>query len=194
MAIGTVEPPEAAAYSPDTAIFIFAAFEHVVPGSIDFYVSSGQYLAALSGQDTSTTWAYVRNELGLWQWVADNYPALSARASERVSSLQHELSSRGEPGFIGILNVAPHYDIITSLAPFSDVLDFIQGLLAFLFLINFGVGIVNLLPLKPLDGGKMWEIALNRYVPAYAPRIMKVLGYFILFLFIANFIPIGLLF
>ena len=194
VAVGTVEMPEAAPYSPDSAMLIFAALENVVPGSIDFYISSGGYIASLSGQDTSMTWAYLRNEIGLWQWVADTYPALSARASEKVSSLQAELSGRNEPGFIGILNVTPHYEIVASLAPFSDAFDFIQGLLAFLFLINFGVGIVNLLPLKPLDGGKMWEIALNRYVPAYAPRIMKVLAYFILFLFIANFIPIGLLF
>ena len=53
---------------------------------------------------------------------------------------------------------------------------------------------MNLLPVNPLDGGKMWTVVLKRYVPKHAKKIMRALGYFILALLIANFLPLGALF
>jgi hypothetical protein len=48
--------------------------------------------------------------------------------------------------------------------------------------------------MKPLDGGKMWDIVLRRYFPKRAGLMMKILAYFILALLLANFIPFGMLF
>jgi len=142
----------------------------------------------------SHTWNYIHQKILFWQWILDNYPDISATAQHHLDKFTSMMQGHNRPGFIGILGVAPHYELIASVAPFGGVAKFIQGLLMFLFIINLGVGIVNLLPVKPLDGGKMWDIVLKRYVPKHSGVIMKVLGFLILALLIANFLPIGALF
>ncbi len=199
--VGTVPVPESmepGPFTPDSGLYFFAALEHVIPGSIDFYLASGDWLMGLSGQDATGTWSYLQKRMMLWEWVSGAYPELAGTADRRMMAIESELSGRGEPGFIGILGVTPHYAIPDGLAAYTPVIGFLMGnegslgLLFFMVIINFGVGLVNLLPLKPLDGGKMWDIVLRRYIPKHAGTIMKVLGYLILALIIGNFIPFGM--
>ncbi len=186
--------PEMGEYTPDSMIYFFAPLEHVVPGSIDFYVAFGEWWGSQVGMRTDVTWNTLSQKIVFWEWISENYPGLSVTAQGRISELETMLGGRNRPGFIGILNVLPHYDLKPGLVPYRGAADFTQGLLVFLFMINLGVGIVNLLPVKPLDGGKMLDVVLKRYVPKYSKRIMRVLGYLILALLIANFLPIGALF
>ncbi|MCD6496081.1 MAG: site-2 protease family protein [Candidatus Aenigmarchaeota archaeon] len=190
----TVDAPEPDGFSPDTYIVIFTLLEHVVPGSIDTYYSIGEWWGGLVGMKTESTWNYINYRMSAWNWVADNYPLISERARSNKMKWEGMLSGRTKPGFIGILGVTPHYELSDSLAPCKGAIDFLQGLLVFMFMINLGVGIVNLLPVKPLDGGKMWDVVLTRYAPKHAKRVMRVFGYLILALLLANFLPIGALF
>jgi membrane-associated protease RseP (regulator of RpoE activity) len=187
----TSRAPESSEFSPDVAIHIFAALEHVIPGSIEFYHGSGDALLSLAGQRTGVTWSYAESKVQMWEWVSETYPGLSEAAEGNIMKWEAVRKEHGEPGFIGILNVVPHYELKSGLKDWRAAMDFVQGLLMFLFIINLGVGIVNLLPLKPLDGGKMWDIVLRRYFPESAALLMKLLGLFILALLIANFIPFG---
>jgi len=74
------------------------------------------------------------------------------------------------------------------LQAYSSVIFFFLSLLAFLFIINFGVGLVNMLPIKPLDGGRMWEIFFKKFFPRRSGGITKTLGFITFFLIIAAFV------
>jgi len=101
----------------------------------------------------------------------------------------------GEPnGYIGIANLYHDLSLKDEYQPYSPVIHFFAGespsffgLLFFIFLINLGVGAFNLLPLGPLDGGKMWKIALDKIIPKYSKFVMKYLTYGLLLMLILNF-------
>ncbi|MEM2875157.1 MAG: site-2 protease family protein [Candidatus Hadarchaeales archaeon] len=62
--------------------------------------------------------------------------------------------------------------------------------LKWIFILNLGVGLFNMLPAVPLDGGYMLRALLEcRMSKRSAARITKILSFVILFLIIANFIP-----
>ncbi len=190
----TKTAPDIGEYAPDSMIYLFATFEHVIPGSIDFYQNFGEWWGSLVGMRTDVTWSTLNQKILFWEWISDNYPGLSETAQKNILELETALEGRNSPGFIGILNVTSHYEINAGLVPYKGVYDFTQGLLIFMFMINLGVGIVNLLPVKPLDGGKMLDVVLIRYVPKHSKQIMRILGYVVLALLLANFIPFGALF
>lgn len=99
------------------------------------------------------------------------------------------LSSGGYIGIAGLSNVQTLKD---GFIPYTAPLQFIGGLLAFLLIINLGVGLFNLLPLKPLDGGRMWEILIKKVAPKRGDMIMRRLGNFTLLLLLLIFSTIAL--
>ncbi len=96
-------------------------------------------------------------------------------------------------GFIGILGVSQDFGLKEGVASPELVYFFTGrspdffGLLFFLFLINLGVGAFNLLPLGPLDGGRMWRIVLDRLIPRHSKRVMNGLSWALLFVLLLNF-------
>jgi membrane-associated protease RseP (regulator of RpoE activity) len=106
-----------------------------------------------------------------------------------------EPNATGEPkGYMGIAAIYQDYTLRDEYQPYSPAIYFLAGqspsffgLLFFIFLINLGVGAFNLLPLGPLDGGKMWKIALDRIVPKQSKAAMKYLTYALLLMLILNF-------
>jgi membrane-associated protease RseP (regulator of RpoE activity) len=187
----TVDKPSPPPFRPDEWVPFFAVLEHVIPGSVEFYYSVGGGWAGLTGQRVGITWDYIQYKAALWEWVAENYPLLQDRARGQTAYWRSLLDDHSRPGFIGITGVITHFELGAGLEPFRQPIDFIQGLLFFLFIINLGVGIVNLLPIKPLDGGKMWDAVLRKYVPKHAKRIINTVGILILLLLLSNFIPFG---
>jgi len=62
--------------------------------------------------------------------------------------------------------------------------------LNWIFALNIALGLFNLLPLGPVDGGRMFRIAISRYFSdKTVKRVMSVLGVYILVLFVINFLP-----
>ena len=59
-------------------------------------------------------------------------------------------------------------------------------LLALVALLNLFVGIVNILPLYPLDGGLFFQALTQRFLPKRSEEVVKGLSYVILFLIIAS--------
>lgn len=90
---------------------------------------------------------------------------LLIKTNKRTATVTTVEHPRGEPqGYLGV-TISPikieigqefkdRYGKIIS----SSIL-WIIGLLQWLFIINFGVGLFNLLPLGPIDGGKMFYVA-----------------------------------
>ena len=64
-------------------------------------------------------------------------------------------------GFFGI-QAGKHFSMAdNTLGPLPWVLFSIIDLFQWIFTLNLGIGLFNLLPIKPLDGGHMLEILLN---------------------------------
>ncbi|PIN80396.1 hypothetical protein COV13_03675 [Candidatus Woesearchaeota archaeon CG10_big_fil_rev_8_21_14_0_10_32_9] len=76
--------------------------------------------------------------------------------------------------------------------PFSLSFNDATGLIGWIFLISIGVGIVNLLPLGPMDGGRMYLIVLEKiFKKKTALKIWANTASFLLFALIALvFVPI----
>ena len=114
--------------------------------------------------------------------------------NNRIEDKTYTLLTVAEPnttstkGFIGIGGVSDAKIIKDAFLPYSGIIMFFQGLFFFLFLINLGVGMANLLPAKPLDGGRMWEVLFQKISKKHHKKIIDGLGWITLILIIANFI------
>ncbi len=99
-----------------------------------------------------------------------------------------EPNSTSTKGFIGILGVRDTKLLKESVLPYSGPITFFEGLFFFLFLINLGVGLANLLPLKPLDGGRMWELLFQKINKKHSKALTHGIAWITFILIIANFI------
>ncbi len=73
---------------------------------------------------------------------------------------------------------------------FKSFFIWFEGLLFWLFLLNLGVGLFNLVPIGPIDGGKMLHIVLEKYTKKKrAKTIWKIASVFFLLIILANIIP-----
>lgn len=59
--------------------------------------------------------------------------------------------------YIGITNPRTYFYVIPSFGQFSGAVDWIYQLLIWIAFLNIGIGLVNMLPIKPLDGGLVYE-------------------------------------
>lgn len=63
----------------------------------------------------------------------------------------------------------------------------IAGLFLFLFVLNFGIGLFNLVPIGPLDGGRMVQLVLHRYFGLEkGNKILVYVSMFFLFIIFIN--------
>ncbi len=118
------------------------------------------------------------------------YTFVNANGSENY--LNFTLTTAADPdnksrGFIGIAGVIQFSKLKPEYRSYSEFINFLGGLLFYIFLINFGVGAANLMPIMPLDGGRMWKIVLKKYIPKKSDTIMKALSTATLLLVLLNF-------
>ena len=79
-------------------------------------------------------------------------------------------------GYFGI-QAAKHYELKNNaFGPVPWVLFNLAELFQWMFVLNLGIGTFNLLPMKPLDGGKMLEILLSYKIPEskYKPLVNSI--------------------
>lgn len=151
----------------DLAVLLFA--EHILPGISDLFLSE-------------KSWAEVKQKEAFWSWARESSPFITKRAEEKIALLDEKASRLPKSGFIGISGIYQGLDLKAPLKPYKEFLDFLQGLLFWMFLINLGVGAFNLLPIRGLDGGRMWEILLKR------KWAIDCLSTITLFIILANFL------
>jgi len=114
--------------------------------------------------------------------------------TEGISALKTISRPDGKPGsYIGISNAGTHKDIKDSLKMYKAPLNWFFGLIVWLYIINFGVGVANMLPIKPLDGGLFYEEILRKFVGDRSKKIMRVVSWVVFLLFVFNIIGIPLL-
>ena len=96
-------------------------------------------------------------------------------------------------GYFGI-QAGRHYELKNNaFGPIPWILFSLAELFQWMFVLNLGIGTFNLLPMKPLDGGKMLEILLSYKLPEniYRPlvnSISVIMGMIIIFSLVASFI------
>lgn len=96
-------------------------------------------------------------------------------------------------GFFGI-QANKHFELINdSLGPIPWILFELAELFEWMFMLNLGIGLFNLLPLKPLDGGHMLEILLSYKLPEEIAKpivnaLSVVMAMVIVFSLVAGFL------
>ena len=122
-------------------------------------------------------------KLSKWKWIKNNFNFLNKKAELRISQIQKELNKKA---YLGV-SVSNYGHINEKVRPFFSAIFFIYGLISFMVVINLGIGLANLLPLKPLDGGLLWENLFEKISPKYGRRITLFLGILTLILIILSF-------
>ncbi len=92
-------------------------------------------------------------------------------------------SSRGYVG-ISFLQGQPQV-VKDELIASRTAIFFFGEMMSWIVIIHLGVGLFNMLPLGPLDGGRMYNALLERYAPKKRKKAMKIIqGFVLLVLFI----------
>jgi hypothetical protein len=91
-----------------------------------------------------------------------------------------------EKGYMGVMGIATKYQLKESgNKTLFNVLFWIMGLLSWTYLLSLGIGIANLLPLGPVDGGRMYQVLLRKmFKQEKADKIWKQTAKIVLFLII----------
>jgi len=93
-------------------------------------------------------------------------------------------------GYIGILfDGRQSFVVRQDLLPYRGIIFFVTEALFWVFLINLGVGMFNMLPMGPLDGKRMWAVVLQKYLPNRHRTVMRVIEWFVLFVLLAILVP-----
>jgi len=181
----TVPEPEPS-FAPDFSAYALASLEQAFPGTIDFSKSVSDGFAYVTGNYQQPTWSSIQREIKMWEYVKSLYPD-NPKADSKIAFLESQLESHPRSGFIGIVGVFDSTRIRPGLERYQESVTFLQGLMFFLFLINLGVGMFNMLPIGPLDGGRMWEIVFMRISPRYSKKLINILTWIMLAIIIADF-------
>ena len=155
----------------------------------DGILKEGMVLQAIDGVKINDSQSYV-DTVGSFK-PGDN---ISVRTDQGTYSVVLGKNPNNESvGFFGI-QANKHFKLVDdSLGPLPWVLFELLDLFQWIFMLNLGIGLFNLLPIKPLDGGYMLQILLSykmseeRYIPI-VNALSVVLAMVIVFSLVASFI------
>ena len=155
----------------------------------DGILKEGMVLQAIDGVKINDSQSYV-DTVGSFK-PGDN---ISVRTDQGTYSVVLGKNPNNESvGFFGI-QANKHFKLVDdSLGPLPWVLFELLDLFQWIFMLNLGIGLFNLLPIKPLDGGYMLQILLSykmseeKYIPI-VNALSVVLAMVIVFSLVASFI------
>lgn len=127
----------------------------------DGVLKEGMILEAIDNHtiDNSTDYSEVVSSFA----PGDNVSVETDRGT--YSLILDKNPSNESRGFFGI-QANKHFELVNdSLGPIPWILFELAELFEWVFMLNLGIGLFNLLPLKPLDGGHMLEILLRYKLP-----------------------------
>lgn len=134
------------------------AIDRIVSDSpADGILKEGMVLQAVDGHKITNSTDYV-DVVGSYK-PGDNVTVQTDQGSYTVTLDKNPTNE--SKGFFGIQAVK-HFEMINdSLGPIPWILFELIELFQWIAMLNLGIGLFNLLPLKPLDGGYMLEILLS---------------------------------
>jgi membrane-associated protease RseP (regulator of RpoE activity) len=107
---------------------------------------------------------------------------------ETVSRPDDQLGS-----YIGISNASTDVDVKDEIKLYKVPIDWFYGLIVWLHILNLGVGMANMLPIKPLDGGLFYEEILKKYFGGRSKKLMKFISIAVAILFLFNILGIPII-
>ncbi len=139
------------------------------PGSVIYAVEPG-FPANNSGMDNGTMYAINGQRINTVDdvrsisdsiKVGDNVTIWS---SEGNFTLQATEKEDFDGGYIGI-RFGETTKVKSALEPYEEFLQWLLSLLFTVSALNIGIGLFNMVPAKPLDGGHMVDTLLERFAP-----------------------------
>ena len=152
-------------------------------------LKSGMIIESINGTKINDSQSYA-NIVGSFK-PGDN---VSVQTDQGTYTIELGKNPNNESkGFFGI-QAAKHFNLMDkSLGPIPWILFGLSELFQWVFILNLGIGLFNLLPIKPLDGGHMLEILLSYKLSENAVKpiinsLSVVMGIIIIFSVLASFI------
>ena len=96
--------------------------------------------------------------------------------------------SDSSKAFVGISAPSTYYQVKSVLSQYSSGINWIFQLFGWLVFLNLGIGLVNLLPIKPLDGGLIYEEIMKLIFGRPRPQYVKILSIITFALIIINLV------
>ncbi len=155
----------------------------------DGILREGMVLESINNQTIDNSQSYV-NIIGSFK-PGDNV-TVGTDQGDYVLTLSKNPNNESV-GFFGI-QAAKHFELVNNnYGDLPWIYFVLLDLSQWVFTLNLGIGLFNLLPLKPLDGGKMLEILLSYKLKenVYKPivnSISVVMAMIIIFSLVASFI------
>ena len=166
------------------------AIDRVVPDSpSDGILKDGMVLESINNQKINDSKSYV-NIISSYS-PGDNVTVKTDQGTYHVTLGKNP--NNESVGFFGI-QANKHFELVNdSLGPIPWILFELIELFQWVAMLNLGIGLFNLLPIKPLDGGYMLEILLSYKLSEehYKPLVNSlsvVLAMVIVFSLVAGFI------
>ena len=166
------------------------AIDRVVSDSpSDGVLKEGMVLEAIDNRQINNSSDYI-------DIVSSFFPGenVSVKTDQGTYTLTLDKNPSNESrGFFGI-QANKHFVMVNdSLGPIPWVLFELLELFQWVFMLNLGIGLFNLLPLKPLDGGYMLEILLSyklseNYYKPIVNALSVVMAIIIVFSIVAGFL------
>lgn len=116
---------------------------------------------------------------GRFETIIPQAAIYSKLGEERVYTIKLAENPQNGKAFLGIANILQIHDTRNLLA-----LQIIN-LLVWIYVFSFGIGLVNMLPLKPLDGGLLFEEIVGRFTTR-TKIIVNVVSIVVLILLLIN--------
>lgn len=107
-----------------------------------------------------------------------------------VTTAQHPELNQSYLGLAGPYQLDYKLKAGVAASGFGDVAQFFVDLFAWLWMINLGIGMFNLLPIKPLDGGLIFEEIAGKFLRKNATRFVTI-GISVLMIAIVVFNIVG---
>lgn len=146
-------------------------------------LQSGMILTHVNNHQIKTTYKEYLGSVGyLVDELGNIEPGDVLRFQTNESSHDVTLGLSGENAYMGIIYKPVYriesYFLMATLLP----------LLTMIWLFSFGVGVFNILPLYPLDGGLMIEALVERFSKKMSKRITRTISIIVVLIIIYNFI------
>lgn len=116
--------------------------------------------------------------------VGEKITITTTKGNYTLTTVQRPDNQSGS--YIGIESPFTYFDVIPIAQNFKPALIVVTRLFWWLFFLNIGVGIANLLPLKPFDGGLIYEEIFTKMFGKNGKFISNILTYFVVALLLFN--------
>lgn len=168
------KPEKNYSYKPAPVDYILANLEKMKPGTIENYEKHNNFIA---DDDLEV-------KISRWTWIKRNYPDLKEVANKKIRQLKERLPN--EP-WIGIAQ-RTESKLKANWKPYFGLISGLISIMSAVLIIHFGIGLANMLPIKPLDGGMIVETITEEFVPQKSELITRRLTLFMIAILVFSII------